>query len=142
MFFPTPRVRLRQREPDFEEPILAPVRLGRRRSGERIMIRVASGTHYIENVRYGVDSNVEERRSYTFAEDNQLRSLAWPGNGRRSLYRPDGIVPGSERGERYLYWPMGIREPGAMRQWGRHATAFLGRRHFDDPTLLERYFEL
>jgi hypothetical protein len=29
-----------------------------------------------------------------------------------------------------------------MRQWGRHATAFVGRRHFDDPDLLERYFEL
>jgi hypothetical protein len=27
-----------------------------------------------------------------------------------------------------------------MRQWGRHATAFIGRRHFDDPWLVERYF--
>jgi hypothetical protein len=51
-------------------------------------------------------------------------------------------VPGTERGERWLFWPMGIREPGAMRQWGRHATAFVGRRHFDDPGLLARYFEL
>jgi len=141
MFFPTPRMRLRAREPVFEEPVLVPVRLGRRRAGERILIRVASRTHYLENVRYGPDSNVQERRSYTFAQENQLRSLAWPENGRRSLYRPDGIVPGSERGERYLYWPMGVPEPGAMRQWGRHATAFVGRRHFDDPNLIERYFE-
>lgn len=37
---------------------------------------------------------------------------------------------------------MGVPEPGAMRQWGRHATAFVGRRHFDDPWLLERYFTL
>lgn len=28
------------------------------------------------------------------------------------------------------------------RQWGRHATAFVGRRHFDDPLLLDRYFEV
>jgi hypothetical protein len=27
-----------------------------------------------------------------------------------------------------------------MRQWGRHATAFVGRRHFDDPHLLDAYF--
>ncbi len=54
----------------------------------------------------------------------------------------DGIVPGSERGERWLFWPMGVPEPGAMRQWGRHATAFVGRRHFDDPWLFERYFAL
>jgi hypothetical protein len=141
MFFPTPRVQRRPREPAFEEPILVPARLGPRSAEDRIVIRVASGSHYIENVRYGLSPDAEEHRTYMFAEDDDLRTLAWPGKGRRSLYRPDGIVPGSERGERYLYWPMGVREPGAMRQWGRHATAFVGRRHFDDPTLIERYFE-
>ena len=29
-----------------------------------------------------------------------------------------------------------------MRQWGRHATAFVGRRHFDDADLLEKRFRL
>ena len=141
MFFPTPRVRLRQNEPAFEEPVLVPTRLGLRHSGERIVIRIAAGTHFIQNVRYHSGLATEERRDYSFANDDRLRSLAWPGKGRRSLYRPDGIVPGSERGERYFYWPMGVREPGAMRQWGRHATAFVGRRHFDDPNLIERYFK-
>ena len=79
---------------------------------------------------------------YAFAADDGLRSLPDPAGGRRSAFRPDGIVPGSERGERYLFWPMGVREPGAMRQWGRHATAFVGRRHFDDARLIERYFTL
>jgi hypothetical protein len=32
---------------------------------------------------------------------------------------------------------MGIPSPGAMRQRGLHATAFAGRRHFDDPDLLD-----
>ncbi len=27
-----------------------------------------------------------------------------------------------------------------MRQWGRHATAFVGRRHFDDAYLMEQRF--
>jgi hypothetical protein len=58
MFFPTPRVQLRPREPVFEEPVLVPARLGRRPAGRGIVIRVASGTHYIENVRYGMGSNV------------------------------------------------------------------------------------
>jgi hypothetical protein len=35
---------------------------------------------------------------------------------------------------------MGIESAGAMRQWGRHATAFVGRRHFDEAQLIERYF--
>jgi len=48
----------------------------------------------------------------------------------------------TERAERWLFWPMGIDSAGAMRQWGRHATAFVGRRHFDDADLLEKRFVL
>jgi hypothetical protein len=50
-------------------------------------------------------------------------------------------MPGTERGERALFWPMGIASPGAMRQWGRQPTAFVGRRHFDDAHLLSDRFE-
>jgi hypothetical protein len=39
-----------------------------------------------------------------------------------------------------LFWPMGIKNAGAMRQAGRQATAFVGRRHFDDPDLFESRF--
>jgi hypothetical protein len=104
-------------------------------------LRVAARTHYLERVI--LDAGLPEpAREYVFADDDALRSLPLGAGGRRSLFRPDGIVQGSERGERWLYWPMGVPEPGAMRQWGRHATAFVGRRHFDDPGLLERYFTL
>jgi hypothetical protein len=52
------------------------------------------------------------------------------------------MIPGTQRPERFFFWPMGIASAGQMRQWGRHATAFVGRRHFDDPYLLDRYFTL
>jgi hypothetical protein len=57
-----------------------------------------------------------------------------------TLISPDGLNPGTERLERLLFWPMGILSAGAMRQWGRHATAFVGRRHFDDADLFEKRF--
>ena len=57
------------------------------------------------------------------------------------LFGSDGLVAGTERSERWLLWPMGIPSPGAMREQGRHATAFIGRRHFDDPDLLDTLFE-
>lgn len=76
---------------------------------------------------------------YRFAALDELRSLPHP-EGRRSLYGRDGLVPGTRRLERWLLWPSGVRSPGAMRQWGRHATAFVGEAHFDDPDLLGRYF--
>lgn len=88
---------------------------------------------------------VDDRRpaypaiAYRRVELDQLRQLPHP-QGRRSLYEPDGLVAGSQRLERWLLWPSGVPSPGAMRQWGRHATAFVGRAQFDDPDLLERYF--
>ena len=78
--------------------------------------------------------------SYQRVALDRLRGLPHP-QGRRSLYARDGLVPGSERLERWLLWPSGVASPGAMRQWGRHATAFIGRAHFDDPHLLGRYFQ-
>lgn len=78
--------------------------------------------------------------SYQRVSLDRLRQLPHP-QGQRSLYDRDGLVPGSERLERWLLWPSGVRSPGAMRQWGRHATAFIGRAHFDDPHSLQRYFQ-
>jgi hypothetical protein len=67
-----------------------------------------------------------------------LRHLPHP-LGSRSLYDRDGLVTATQRLERWLLWPSGVLSPGAMRQWGQHATAFVGRAQFDDPALLERY---
>ena len=141
LFFPTARAVARPQPESLDETVFIPQSLPRLSGDARVELRIDSGTHYLRRilVRDGLAQGAAE---YVFAEDDSLRSLPLPGGGRRSVFRPDGIVPGSERGERWLFWPMGVPEPGAMRQWGRHATAFVGRRHFDDPGLLERYFTL
>ena len=59
------------------------------------------------------------------------------GPGTRSLFDRRGFVPGTQRLERWLFWPMGIANPGAMRVLGNQPIAFVGRRHFDDPRLLD-----
>jgi hypothetical protein len=141
MFFPTPRARLRAHAYSIEETAFVPQRLPTLGPADRVVLRIASGTHYLERVMLAAPEH-EGGRAYAFAQDDALRSLRTPEGVQASLFRADGIVPGTERGERWLFWPMGVREPGAMRQWGRHATAFVGRRHFDDPRLLERYFEV
>ena len=92
-----------------------------------------------------IDDFENARTPYTLADDDALRALpvsdGFPGST-RSAFWPNGIVPGTERGERLLFWPMGIDSPGAMRQWGRQPTAFVGRMHFDDARLIEERFEL
>jgi hypothetical protein len=139
-FFPSPRARPRAAPDAREEWAFAPQEMPRLREGERPLVSIASATHFIE--RIGVIRGPDSLVHYSLRRYDELRSLSRMDGSRRSVFGPDGIVAGSERGERFLYWPMGIASAGAMRQWGRHATAFVGRRHFDDADLLERRFEL
>jgi len=140
MFFPGPDLAVRQPETVFAEPLLVPQHAPRPTGDQRLVIRVASRTHYIDRIYVDAERTEAQTVSYTLTDYNSLRSLPTGNAGHRSLFGPDGIVPGTERGERWLLWPTGVSSPGAMRQWGNHATAFFGRRHFDDPDLLERLF--
>ncbi len=136
MYFPTERLAPVVERRLNEEPLLVPEVVA---AGQgRVVLRIAHRTHHIQRVYRGPGNG--ETVHYALEDYDTLRSLALPGGGRRSLFGPDGLVAGTERGERWLFWPMGVRSPGAMRQWGHHAVAFVGRRHFDDPGLLERYF--
>ena len=124
----------------FRQPAGQEARLARRLDidGETAAtLWLSSGTH---SLRW-VDGRRSAYPSMLYSQQplDRLRHLPHP-QGSRSLYGRDGLVAGSERLERWLLWPSGVRSPGAMRQWGRHATAFVGRAHFDDPDLLARYF--
>lgn len=144
-FFPTARAQLRPppEPPKLDEAAFVPQSLGHVPPGARLTLRLESGTHYLQRVIVDAENGADTGAVvYAFDDDATLRSIPDADGARRSAFRPDGIVEGSQRGERYLFWPMGISEPGAMRQWGRHATAFVGRRHFDEARLLERYFHL
>lgn len=139
LFFPVQHNNLLPRSAGFDEPAFTPQEVLPVNNGKRIVIRIASDTHYIQRV-YSEDNPSVEIQHYSWDDLDSLRSLPLPDGSQHSLFSEDGIVTGSERGERYLFWPMGIPNSGAMRQWGHHATAFVGRRHFDDARLLENSF--
>jgi hypothetical protein len=139
-FFPSPRATPRAAPDPSEEWAFVPQSMPRLRGGERPLVNIASLTHFIE--RIGVASGADSLVHYSLRRYDELRSLSRMDGSRRSVFGSDGLIAGTERGERFLYWPMGIASAGAMRQWGRHATAFVGRRHFDDADLLERRFTL
>lgn len=138
MFFPTTELQARKRR-SWSEPLLIPQAAPELLPGSRLVIRIAANTHYIQRV-YAAAIGGQNRR-YRFAEYDMLRSLPLPDGGHRSLFDANGIVASSRRGERWLIWPMGVPAPGSMRQWGHHAIAFIGRRHFDDPDLFDELFE-
>jgi hypothetical protein len=107
--------------------------------GARISLRLAGGKHYVTRI-----SSVESLAGirHVTADEDSLRALTFSSDATRSIYGVDGLIAGSRRGERFVFWPMGIASAGAMRHWGRHATAFVGRRHFDDADLFARRFAL
>lgn len=138
-FFPTRRVRPRPPGESIRgEPVLLPQQAPELGPGERLVVRIAHRTHYVERL-YAAAGDTGGN-VYRLAAYDNLRTLATPDGGHRSLFDRRGFVPGTERAERWLLWPMGVPEPGAMRQWGHHAVAFVGERYFDDPHLLEKVF--
>jgi hypothetical protein len=134
-FFPSASLQLRPDLPRFcSEPLMIP----QRAPVEPLVVRLDHGRHFIE--RMYTDTGHRAGRQLATAAYDKLRSLP-TATGYHSLFGKAGLIPGSERPERFILWPMGIRSPGAMRQWGHHAVAFVGRRHFDDPWLLHSLFE-
>ncbi len=142
MFLPTARVAVNPAPEPMIEWAFVPRPAPERVPGERMVLRIATRTHYLKGLSTETRSGSSPATPTPYAEEAGLRALPLPGGGTKSIYRPgDGIVSGSERPESQFFWPMGIPSAGAMRQWGRHATAFVGRRHFDDAFLIERRFK-
>ncbi|MFT7257032.1 MAG: hypothetical protein ACI8VR_002083, partial [Candidatus Azotimanducaceae bacterium] len=109
---------------------------------ERVVVQLSDSDHSILGLR-AWQASAQSRPSATklvLRDYNELRQLPL-GMGQQSLFASNGLIPASRRLERWVLWPMGIASAGAMRQWGRHATAFIGRRHFDDAHLLDALVE-
>jgi len=151
MFYPGIQLEQKPVEASLAESAFVPDRTVSLKQGERFRIYVTHGSHYITGL--GIESSGPQpkgkktgtpgklvEKTYRSESYNTLRRLPLPSTGTRSLFDTSGLVPGSERAERYLFWPLGVVSAGAMRQWGHHATAFIGRRHFDDPDLIEKNF--
>jgi hypothetical protein len=153
-FFPTPRAVPLPAPKDEPEWMFAPQALPAVTAQDRIVLRVAAGTHYLKRVTVlaaqpppGDAAQTVPLRALSHQQLRVLPVLSTLDGlvdgdaATHSAYGPDGLVPGTQRAERWFFWPMGITSAGQMRQWGRHATAFVGKRHFDDANLFERRFE-
>lgn len=137
--YPDSSLRIREKI-DYKEPPLILKAPEIDPSGKYMTISMESGTHYVMHL-YGSDREIQpETTVYPLVDYGGLRSLPLPRSGRASIFRQDSIVYGSERLERIIIWPMGVLSPGAMREWGRHAVAFVGKRHFDDPFYMDKMF--
>jgi hypothetical protein len=137
--YPTSRLRVRETM-DYKEVPLILKAPEMQPASEMIVVGMEHRTHYVSTL-YPVSRDVEDGGgAYTLADYGELKRLPRVDGRSKSMFDRYGLVPGSERLERLILWPTGVLSPGAMRQWGRHAVAFVGERHFDDPFYLGKMF--
>ena len=109
-------------------------------AGEFMAISMKSRTHSVQHL-YPLARKAQSASAvYTLADYGQLLSLPRPDGGRAGMFDQNGVGIGTERLERFILWPTGVLSPGAMRQWGRQAVAFVGTRQFDDPFFMDKIF--
>jgi len=137
--YPTNRLQVRENS-DYAEPPLIFKAPEVNLSKDFMTVTMASRTHYVQHLYLSSRELQPTMAVYSLADYNQLRSLLYSRDDRKSMFSQNSIAPGSERLERFILWPTGVLSPGAMRQWGRHAVAFVGKRHFDDPFFMDRMF--
>ena len=137
--YPTDRLQVREKL-DYAEPPLILEAAAINPSKDLMTVAMESRTHYVQHL-YPLSRELKPvKLLYSLVDYGQLRSLQYPKDNRRSMFGQDSIAPGSKRLERFILWPTGVLSPGAMRQWGRHAVAFAGKRHFDDPFFMDAMF--
>jgi len=139
MAFPSKGLKVREKTDYAETPLIlqAP---DVNPAGEFMTIAMKSRTHSVQHL-YPLAREVQSASAvYTLADYGQLLSLPRPDGGRAGMFDQNGVGIGTERLERFILWPTGVLSPGAMRQWGRQAVAFVGTRQFDDPFFMDKMF--
>jgi hypothetical protein len=142
LFYPTQQLCVSSSDDVLQEPTFVPQIAPEFSQNQRLILRVAHTTHFLDRIfTESIPQSQNQSLSYILQDYQTLTSLPLPNGQKRSLFQANGIVSGTQRGERWILWPMGIPNPGEMRQRGHHATAFFGRRHFDDSHIMQRAFE-
>ena len=106
----------------------------------RLALRINSGWHQVEHL-YPADATPGSP-SYQLVPYDVLESLPHSDGRFESVFDSDGIMKNSWRIEPYILFSMGIPRIGYMRQRSHHAIHIVGRAHFTDPDIFNRYFDV
>ena len=137
--YPTNRLQIREKI-EYAEPPLILKAPDVNHSENRMAVSMDSRTHYVQHLYPSSRGPQPATMVYSLEDYGRLQSLSYSTHANKSMFGQNSIIPGSERLERFILWPTGVLSPGAMRQWGRHAVAFVGKRHFDDPFFMDKMF--
>lgn len=136
-WFPAQPLARRPRDGYWQEPVLFPQESLAPLSP---VLRLKAGEHTVRRLLATAQGTTQSARTYELRRYEDLYILPLPGGGTRSLFTADGTVPGSAAPDPAWLWSSGVRNPGALRQYGHLVTAYVGRSQFDDPFLMETVF--
>jgi hypothetical protein len=122
----------------YENDPFAPQELPEITAGQSPAVRILSGWHQVQ--RLLPLTPPPEAIPYELLPYEMLESLPRGEGPGASIFDAEGIAKGSERVERFIFFPTGIPSIGSMRQRGHHAITLSGQTHFDEPGLFEHYF--
>lgn len=97
----------------------------------RLLLYVSSGWHQVDHI--GTLKDRSDVQPYELIPYSEIESL--------NIFNTKGVIKGTSRIEPLFLFPMGIPDIGAMRQRTRQPTRLLGKEHFDNPRLLDNYFD-
>lgn len=103
-----------------------------------LTLRVVSGWHQVEHLY--PEAPPAGSATYRLLPYERLESLPHAEGQTESVFDSEGIMKDSRRIEPYILFSMGIPRIGYMRQRGHHAIHIVGRAHFTEPDLFDRYF--
>tara|TARA_R110000850_G_scaffold67188_1_gene149469 strand:- start:8288 stop:9769 length:1482 start_codon:yes stop_codon:yes gene_type:complete len=121
-------------EPQFVAPEFAPQ--------NEVAVRLRASTHEVRAAISARALGDIVRNEYLLQPYENLYLLDRPGGGTRSLFGPNGLIESAWGQDAIGGMASGILKPGVPRQLRHHAIAHVGRRHFDDPYLLDTTFVL
>jgi len=107
---------------------------------QRPTITISTKHHYITSVTFSPPPH-KNQQTYQTQPTQTLNKLPTQTTQLKSIYKKNNLIPKTQRKERWLYWPSGVKSAGQMRQWNHHAMTFIGEQHFDTPHLLETTFK-
>ncbi len=113
-----------------------PVLMHRVKAARNMRVSVSADTHQIVGLSPASLSDALFQQRYQLLPWQSLLSLP-RGEGQSSVFDNNGYVFGSQRLERWFFWPMGVKQPGSLRRFGDHAISFIGERYFDQADLLQ-----
>lgn len=137
--FPVQALQRREHEGYFEQAPFFPQSNGSI-PARNAALRLKAGSHELRRVVFEIEAKAQEKKQYTLQRYEELYFLKKPGGGTRSLFSPEGLIAQTERPDDSWMFASGVRQPGALRQYGRHPIGYIGNSHFDDPFLLETIF--